>query len=354
MGTGFKYYCVCCALPSHLLRHIADKASSSYRAALLKQEKASNRIRGQRAARTAQASRQSPKGGTPGVRRSVFDARGRTVLPGTLARQEGAGPSTDSTVNHAYDNVGITLDFYVKVLGRNSIDGRGMQVDSSVHYGEQYANAMWTGEEMVFGDGDGVHVMGFAQSLDIVAHELTHAVTQHSIVGGLGQVHLGRKVQLVGQAGAFNESLSDVFASMVKQWHAGEDVNRADWLLGEGVLAPSLGKAVRSLKNPGNSAYTYDGDNQVKEMPRYIPDGDVHVNSGIPNHAFYLAAAEIGGQSWKTVGPIWYHAMQTLKSDATFSDAANATVAAAAKLFGTASRERKAVTAGWRKVKVIK
>lgn len=346
--------CICCALPSRLLRHVAFKATDPNAARLLRQhEQVSSHIRAHRRSKADRVAATRSEAARASGQRFVYDAGGKMRLPGTLVRSEGGRATADRTVNDAYRNLGITLDFYAKVFKRKSLDGLGMQVDSTVHYGYRFSNAMWSGKEMLFGDGDGVHILGFAQSLDIVAHELTHAVTQHSILGGLGELRVGRRVQLVGEAGALNESLSDVFASMVKQWHFKEDVHQADWLMGEGILGPHLGKAVRSLKDPGNTAQTYGDDDQPKDMRGFIPGGDAHTNSGIPNHAFFLAATAIGGHSWERAGGIWYEAARNLTSTATFRDAADATAAAAARFFGSASREHKAVLAAWRKVKVV-
>ncbi len=110
---------------------------------------------------------------------------------------------------------------------------------------------------------------------------------------------------------------------------------------------------MRSLKDPGNPARTYEADDQAKDMTGYVPNGDVHANSGIPNHAFYLAARALGGHSWERAGRIWYEALHNIGARAGFTDAAAATTAAAATLFGDTSAERRAVAAAWRKVKVL-
>ncbi|MBG9388513.1 M4 family metallopeptidase [Caenimonas aquaedulcis] len=317
---------------------------------MLAHAQASADIRAQRR-READGAVQHKAAGRAG--RAIYDAGGKKQLPGKLVRSDAGGETDDAAVNDAWRNVGITLDFYAKVFNRNSLDGRGMRVDSSVHYGDRFPNAFWSGKEMLFGDGDGIHVLGFTRSLDIVAHELAHAVTQHTVAGGLGESHRGRQVDLVGQAGALNESLSDVFASMVKQWHAKEDVHAANWLVGEGILAPHLGRAVRSLKSPGDTRLTYPDDDQAADMRAFVPGGEVHTNSGIPNRAFYLAATAIGGNSWEGAGPIWYRAMGRLTSTATFADGAEATVEVASDLAGPGSKPHKAVIAAWRKVRVI-
>lgn len=275
-------------------------------------------------------------------------------------RTEGARPTRDAAVNQVYDNTGITLDFFLKIFGRNSIDNRGMRVTSAVHFGDNFSNAMWTGEQMVYGDGD-QNVAGFTQALDIIAHELTHGVTQYLIPGGLGVVRVPVKERefkeqthaLQGQSGALNESFSDIFGSMVKQWHAGQDVTQANWLLGEHMLAPAHGKAIRSLKDPGNRKLTWYEDDQFKTMDQYVDGADVHDSSGIPNRAFYLAASKIGGYAWEKAGRIWYEAFSTLARKASFQDAAKATLEVALARHGLKSKEYKAVDSAWRAVKVL-
>lgn len=341
-------HCVCAALPARLLDHIATTSEHAHALRLADQRRMSEGIRAERHTRMAHGEAPEPGDGE----RFIFDAQALEKLPGRLVRAEGARAVRDAAVNDAYRNIGITLDFFLQVFGRNSLDAHGLDVTASVHYGDNFANAMWNGRQILFGDGDGVHIGGFAKSLGIVAHELSHAVTQHAVPGGLGVVRRKGRIDLAGQAGALNESFSDVFASLVKQWHAKQDVKKADWLVGEGVLAPAVGRAVRSLKDPGNPTVTYGGDHQVRDMAGFRRGGDVHGNSGIPNHAFYLAATALRGRAWEHAGAVWYHAIPLLKSRATFRDAARATASTAARLFGNASREQRAVRAAWEKVGV--
>ena len=338
--------CLCCALPARVLEHVAAKTGDAD--APRRDRATSQRVRAQRHTLARQSTTAPPGHG----QRYVYDAGGSERLPGRLVRAEGAAAVHDAAVNEAYDNVGITLQFFSKVFARDSLDGRGMDVPASVHFGHGYTNALWNGEQMLFGDGDGVHIGGFTRSLGIVAHELTHAVTQHSIPGGLGVVMRRGKPDLAGEAGALNESICDVFASLAKQWHGKQDVHGADWLVGEGILAPALGHAVRSLADPGNPARTYEGDSQVAHMSKYVRDGDPHANSGIANHAFYLCAQALGGHAWERAGRIWYDAIALLHAKATFADAASATLQAAARRFGAASPEQHAVLAAWEKVGV--
>jgi Zn-dependent metalloprotease len=346
-----RWQCICCALPRRVLEHIAKKTGDEHTTRLAADHEISQHVRAVRHEHNETEMR-PPAGGSR--RRFMYDAAGRMdLLPGHLVRKEGAKSARDRSVNEAYENVGVTLDFFQQVFKRKSLDGRNMDVRASVHFGDRWTNAMWNGEQMLFGDGDGVHILGFTQSLDIVAHELTHAVTQYT-VGPLGVTFNEGLPALIGEPGALNESISDVFASMVKQWHGKVKAEDADWLLGQGILAPGIGKAVRSLEHPGKKKLTYGGDNQVSLMKDFRKKADVHRNSGIPSHAFFLAATELGGYSWEHAGQIWYFALPLLKSDAGFADAAKATLKTAADLFGNDSKEQRAVRKAWKKVGVLR
>jgi Zn-dependent metalloprotease len=203
---------------------------------------------------------------------------------------------------------------------------------------------------MVYGDGDDQMFKrgSFTQCLDVMAHELTHGVTQFT--AGL-QYHL--------QCGALNESFSDVFGSLAKQRSLGQAADQADWLIGEGIMGPQLpGVALRSLKAPGTA---FKFDNQPAHMNQYVqlPDdgdprhdsGGVHINSGIPNHAFYLAAVALGGNAWEKAGSIWYTTLTTrLNENSDFQAAADATVDVSGNLFGTGGAEEQAVREAWQQV----
>jgi Zn-dependent metalloprotease len=284
----------------------------------------------------------------------VYDAHNEPSLPGRLVRGEGASAGSDATVNEAYDGAGKTYTFYKEVLKRNSVDNHGMRLDSTVHYREDplegFDNAFWNGEQMIYGDGDGVVFGRFTQSLDVIGHELTHGVTQFE--AGL-EYH--------DQPGALNESLSDVFGTMVLQYAGHQTVSAANWLIGEHLFIKS-GQALRSMKAPGTA---YDNpdigkDPQPAHMSQYVhlpntnrgDNGGVHINSGIPNRAFYEACVNLGKQhSWDQAGPIWYDALcNRLSSLASFSDAKAATVAAASHMYG--ATEAAAVRTAWETVGV--
>jgi Zn-dependent metalloprotease len=338
MHAGF---CPCYIIPSKVFKRLAEKTKDKkQREHLLDSALLSDYLRGHRSAREMFLATNI----AGEKRRTIYDCQHKQSSPprGKLVRGEGDAAIKDLAVNQAYDSSGTTYDFYEEILARNSVDGRGMRLDSFVHFARNFNNAFWDGAEMVYGDGDGKNFTGFTKALDVVAHELTHGVTQFTVPGGL---------DYVDQSGALNESISDVFGSIVKQWHLKQSVRDADWLIGAGIMVPKGWKALRSMKDPGNKQLTWPGDDQPSDMGGYVEGGDVHTNSGIPNHAFYLAATALGGNSWNDAAKIWYGALPMLNSSATFHDAAVATVSVAARL-GTA--QKNAVTSAWRKVKVLK
>jgi Zn-dependent metalloprotease len=288
-----------------------------------------------------------------GESRTVYDIHhgGEGDLPGDKVRGEGDPPSSDDAVNEAYDGADKTYDFYKDVFNRDSLDDHALELISTVHYGVGFDNAFWNGGQMVYGDGSGriFQEGALTKSLDVIGHEMTHGVTQFT--AGL---------QYRGQSGALNESMSDVFGSLVKQYSLHQTADQADWLIGENTLVPSLGKALRSMKAPGTA---FSGDRQPAKMSDYVDlpndnlpghdNGGVHINSGIPNHAFFLVAAELGGNAWDQAGRIWYVTLtQQLKPSSQFSDAAAATISVACDLFGDGSREHEAVQKAWQTVGV--
>jgi Zn-dependent metalloprotease len=330
-------------VPPHVLRHLAQHGADEERARAVDTLMATERLRGERHAVADQ------RGGVPAgqKRRTIFDAGHVQRLPGKLVRGESDAPVRDPAVNEAFEGLGATYDFYAEVLGRRSIDDRGERLDASVHFGRHYDNAFWNGREMVFGDGDDQIFQGFTRCLEVIGHELTHGVieTEAALV-------------YEGESGALNESFADVMGVLVKQWKLGQTAERASWLVGEGLLAPGVhGVALRSMKAPGTA---YDDrrlgkDPQPATMKAYVKteedNGGVHVNSGIPNHAFYLAAKAFGGHAWEKAGKIWYHALcHTLARSSDFGGAAHATGVSARALFGGAAE--KIVREAWEAVGV--
>jgi Zn-dependent metalloprotease len=206
---------------------------------------------------------------------------------------------------------------------------------------------------MVYGDGDEDLppeqrlFNRFTISLDVIGHELTHGVTQNEA-----------NLAYWDQSGALNESMSDVFGSLVKQYLRNQTAAEADWIIGEGLLTANVnGVGIRSMKAPGTA---YDDpllgkDPQPGHMKDYVntieDNGGVHINSGIPNHAFYVACMEMGGYAWEKLGRIWYKTLtEKLEARSNFQNAADLTYAAAGELFGVGSLEQQAVTKGWSEV----
>ena len=286
----------------------------------------------------AGSSTRTPLAATPSV--SVADCRTSLSLPGTLISNP--EEASDPTVRRCFTETTGVAKFYKSCFGRNSVDDLGMTLASSVHYGSKYNNAFWNGSQMTFGDGDGRIFVDFTQSNDVVGHELTHAVTQYT--AGL---------DYSGEAGGLNESISDAFGSMFRQWEAGQTAAEADWLIGAGILGPAAkarGYAcLRDLSKPG-AAHCLSP--QPSHYADFVRDGDPHVNSGIPNHAFYLIATLIGGKSWETAGQIWYAALTDRKATPTMKlkTYSNLTKAAAKRLFPNGPAVHEAVVAGWKAV----
>jgi Zn-dependent metalloprotease len=339
---------VCSVIPWHILTNVAEQAEHEARddaRSTLEhmRELATERVRTfMEGAAPATAVAASPK-----KRRNVYDAQHSHKLPGKLVMSEHKPRSADVEVAEAYDGSGATFDFYAQVFSRKSIDDRGMRVDSTVHYGTRFDNAMWNGHQMVYGDGDGRLFNRFTASLDVIGHELTHGVTQFTAALGYN-----------GQTGALNEHISDAFGIMVKQFKLGLTAHESDWLIGAELFARGVhGKAVRSMAAPGTA---YDDpvlgrDPQPAHMRDYVDtpedNSGVHINSGIPNHAFYLAAVALGGRTWEVLGRIWYETLtQRLTSDADFSDFARATVDIAGELYGNGGRVQRAVADAWSSV----
>jgi Zn-dependent metalloprotease len=351
--VGFTTMVRCTILPPRILRRIAESGDPESRADALDTLAADSTIRLSRATYQLLEGRghqAALSAAPPQKQRTIYDARNASALPGTVARIEGSNATTDVAVNEAYDGLGDTWDFYFTVYQRNSIDGEGLHLDASVHYRTRYDNAFWDGHQMVFGDGDGRLFNRFTVAIDVIGHELTHGVTGDEV----GLVYMG-------QPGALNESVSDVFGSLIKQYVLKQTADRADWLIGAGLLAATVnGVALRSMKAPGTA---FDDpvlgkDEQPAHMRDYVQttddNGGVHTNSGIPNHAFYLAATAIGGNAWERAGQIWYETVRDprLRRTATFAQFARATESNAARLYGHGSAEYKAVVDAWKQVGV--
>ncbi len=258
---------------------------------------------------------------------TVHDAGSTTRLPGVPARSSGDPESGDVAVDEAAAGITATLEMFADVFQRDSHDGAGAPVSLTVHYGSAYNNAFWDGTQLVFGDGDGRIFERFTKPVDVLAHEFSHAVVEHTA-----------DLTYRGQSGALNESVADVFASCLKQRLLGQEADEGDWLIGEGLFTPSVrARALRDMAAPGTA---YDdpqlgADPQVGHMDDYVvttaDNGGVHLNSGIPNKAFQLAAVAIGGNAIEGAGRVWYDALVggDVSANADFAAFAAVTVAVA-------------------------
>lgn len=347
--------CICFVVPPHIFDYMLEHAESATHRGLaqraiahrqrLHAEREANSLKTRAAIDNGLIAPVSRAAAPAHVVRKVCNAGNTVQLPGTAARNEGQAQRSDVSANEAYDGSGLTWDFYHSVFGRNSVDGHGLALTSTVHYDHHYDNAFWNGQQMVYGDGDATLFGRFTQCLDVIGHELTHGVIQYT-------THLAYH----NQSGALNESISDVFGSMIKQKALNQTADTADWLIGQGLFIPKAGvnrTALRSMKAPGTAYHdpaSIGTDPQPGHMNQYkaLPDtpqgdyGGVHINSGIPNKAFYQAAMAFGGKSWDRAGKVWYTAITngSVSSTATFADFRNATVAVAKTLFGAGGQTK--------------
>lgn len=271
----------------------------------------------------------------------VFDCGNGTTLPGTPIANPASG---DDTAKRAFNETTAVVNFFKTVFNRNSLDNAGMTLLSSIHFSVNYNNAGWNGSQMKYGDGDGNIFIDFTNSSDVIAHELTHGITQFTS----GFVYSN-------QSGGLNESMSDVFGSMFRQWRANpqQTVSTADWLIGKEIMGPgAASRGITCLRDMSNPAANHCVSPQPTKFSQYRDGMDPHDSSGIPNFAFYKAAKAIGGKSWEKTGKIWYEALTGFAPNPnmkmiTFADR---TRSQAAKLFPAEPATIKAVDQAWKDV----
>ncbi len=342
-----------CVIPPYMLESMVEHGTPQQQDYARRCLVSSNRLRTEREQAIAGNSAPVPEAATEptGKERIVYSANNATNLPGQRIRGEGDPPTGDASVDEAYEGSGDTYDLYQQVFGRKSIDGKNLQLDSTVHYDRGFDNAFWDGRQMVYGDGDQDLPADerlfnrFTASLDVIGHELTHGVTQYTA-----------NLVYRDQSGALNEHFSDVFGVLVKQRKLKQPAEAADWLVGAELFTDNVqGDAIRSMRAPGTA---YDDpvlgkDPQPAHMDNFVntdqDNGGVHINSGIPNFAFYRIAVELGGNAWEKAGKIWYRTLTAgrLSPTAVFQEVVDLTSKVAGDLHGVGSTEQRAVNNGW-------
>lgn len=348
-------HCTChrhalhCIIPPYILDHMAESSDPKVRKLAVDAIEKSAAARAVR--RTLQAMPGMAVMAAPSVskkHRLIYDAqhRGMNSLPGKLVRSEGEKASKDPAVNEAYRHSGTTYDFYLKRFNRKSLDGHGMTLVSSVHLGVDLNNAFWDGQQMAYGDGDGEVFIRFTNSLDVVGHELTHGVISHEC-----------NLNYEYESGALNEHFADVFGQLVSQWKRKSPAAKDSWLVGADIMGPAT--KAKALRDFGpNKAYVNDPYLGTDPQPKHLKDkykahndnGGVHINSGIPNHAFYLFARAVGGYAFEVPGTIWYETMRLLTATSQFADMVTTTEMVTIKNHGSGSTQHKALMNAWKAV----
>jgi len=244
----------------------------------------------------------------------------------------------DKAAVDAHVNAGKVYDYYKKTFNRNSFDDKGAKLISSVHVGESWNNAAWNGIQMMYGDGDGKTFIPLSAGLDVIGHELTHAVTEHTA-----------NLVYKNESGALNESLSDIMGVMVE---------KKSWDLGADIYTPGKpGDALRSLKDPAsipNPLKPGEGypDHYNKRYTGTADNGGVHINSSINNKAAYLVSdggthygVKVTGVGREATEKIYYRALtKYLTANSDFKMMRQAALQSAEDLYGKNSKELQAVT----------
>ena len=267
----------------------------------------------------------------------VFDCHHTTTLPGVQVANPGSSP--DGSIKRAYVESENVAKFYWDMFHRDSIDGNHMTLVSSVHYGVKYNNAFWNGTQMTYGDGDGQVFVDFTLGDDVIGHELTHGVTQHSLA-----------LSYSGEAGGLNESMSDVFGSMFRQWEKNQTVVQGDWLIGADILGPvSKQKGYTCLRDMANPKDPHALAPQPDHYYPGIGNLDPHYSSGpFPIWLSQSGQTDRRAQLGKG-GQVWYKALtgSAASPNMTMSQFAARTRALSSSMFPNDASIHTAVNSAW-------
>lgn len=291
-----------------------------------------------------------------------------TGTGGTQSRFTGTDDVWSATAERAgvdaHYGAAKTFDYFQSAHGRNGIDGNfgpgtttagansGISlVSSRVHFGSNYNNAFWFQNKMSYGDGNGSSFSPLV-TIDICGHEMTHGITERTA-----------NLTYQNESGALNESMSDVFGAMVELSADGGVISADTWKIGEDAYTPgTAGDALRYMDDPHlapNGGYTAndDPDHYSERYTGTADSGGVHINSGIGNKVFYLAAVggthHLSGVTVTGIGTtdaarIWYSALTSYMTSSTnFAGARTATLNAATAIFGASSTQYNGVATAW-------
>lgn len=255
----------------------------------------------------------------------------------------------DPAAVSAHVNAGKVYDYYKRVFERDSLDDNGMKLISTVHVGSQWNNAGWNGKQMIYGDGDGRLMISTSGSVDVIGHEMTHGVIEHTA-----------KLIYEDESGALNESIADIMGAFIEN-KEGDDL----WLLGEDIYDPhNPGVGLRDMKDPASIPMylTETGFYPDHYDDRYLGEedkGGVHINSSINNKAAYLITeggthygVTVNGVGKTKAEKIYYRALtHYLAASSGFSEMRQAAIQAARDLYpdkdGEPSAEVEAVMAAY-------
>jgi Zn-dependent metalloprotease len=340
--------CTCCIVPADVLKRFAgdttlpqDLRSSLDDTLRVDLEFRNLRRQANRLTQVARLAIVAPARqlmGPPTV--SVFTCDHSQSLPGTQIPDPDG--SSDATAKNVFKETTLVANFYKEVFNRDSVDNANMALLSSIHYGKNYNNAFWNGSQMTYGDGDGKIFVDFSKANDVIGHELTHGVTQYSL-----------QLNYSGDAGGLNESISDCFGSMFRQWQANQTAGTADWLIGADIVGPAAKeRGLTCLRDMANPAADHCLAPQPTSYSQITPGMDPHYSSGPPNLAFCTACKIAGGESWKGVGKVWYEVLTQSgpHPNMVMKDFANRTRNTSAHLFPGNTTLQNAVDQGWRHV----